>query len=122
MTKRYFGEWNNPSDPFRDGEKGFDALASDFVVSIPDDVKDEHILFAAYSHENYEGRALVGFQRDGKLYEVHAFHCSCNGLEECWSPEETTWAELKMRKLSDLDEDARTAFAALVAAHAEGGR
>ena len=122
MSERYFGEWNNPNDPFRDGDKGFDALSNDFVLCQCSDVKDEHILFAAYSAENYEGHAFVVFQQDGRLYEVHAYHCSCNGLEQSWCPEETTWAELKMRKLSDFDEDVRAAFAALVAAHTEGGR
>lgn len=58
-----------------------------------------HILFAAYKNEDYEGSALVLFTKDGKLYEVSGGHCSCNGLEGQWSPEETTLEAIKMRDL-----------------------
>jgi hypothetical protein len=39
----------------------------------------------------------VLFQRDGKLYEVSAGHCSCYGLEGRWEPDEVTWDQLAMR-------------------------
>jgi len=55
------------------------------------------ILFAVYEGESYEGSALILFNKEGKLYEVNASHCSCNGLEEQWSPEETSLEALKMR-------------------------
>lgn len=58
------------------------------------------ILFAVYKTESYEGSALVIFAKDGKLFEVNGSHCSCNGLEEQWSPEETSLEALRMRDLS----------------------
>jgi len=48
------------------------------------------ILYATYECGGYEGSAFVLFERNGKLYEVHGGHCSCNGLEGQWQPEETT--------------------------------
>ncbi len=48
------------------------------------------ILLAWYGYGDYDGSAFVLFERDGKLYEVNGGHCSCNGLEDQWSPEETT--------------------------------
>lgn len=42
----------------------------------------EHVLFAVYEDENYEGSAFVLFKgTDRKLYEVNGGHCSCYGLE-----------------------------------------
>lgn len=58
------------------------------------------ILFAAYENESYEGYAMVIFSKDGKLYEVNGSHCSCNGLEGQWEPEETSLEALKIRNYS----------------------
>lgn len=57
-------------------------------------------MFAAYENESYEGYALVIFSKEGKLYEVNGSHCSCYGLEDQWSPEETSLDALRMRKYS----------------------
>lgn len=59
------------------------------------------ILIAVYTYECYSGKAFVLFERDGKLFEVNGSHCSCYGLEDAWSPEETTWEALLMRDFSD---------------------
>lgn len=59
--------------------------------------KEDKILFAEYYHESYEGTAFVLFKKDGKLYEIHARHCSCYGLEDQWNPEETSIKALKDR-------------------------
>jgi hypothetical protein len=86
---------------------------------------EDELLFASYGGGAYEGDAVVIFQKDGKLYEVHGSHCSCNGLEEQWEPEETSWAALAMREreteesrgwhyLYDHDAEARIAYWALV--------
>lgn len=53
------------------------------------------ILAAIYGQESYEGSAFVLFVRDGKLYEVHGSHCSCHGLEDQWTEEETTVEALR---------------------------
>ena len=56
-----------------------------------------NILFASYGSDNYSGDAFVLFEKDGKLYEVNAGHCSCYGLEEQFNPEETTLESLHQR-------------------------
>jgi hypothetical protein len=56
----------------------------------PGELNNCKILIAAYNTGDYEGDAFVLFQEDGKLYEVHASHCSCMGLEGQFSPEETS--------------------------------
>lgn len=49
------------------------------------------ILFAFYGYQDYEGDAYVLYQdEEGTLWEVEGSHCSCNGLEEQWSPGEVT--------------------------------
>ena len=115
MSERYFEDWQTDN---YDGLGGFDAMVNDFG---PRDVKikDENVIFAAYGLRGYEGYAFVLFRQNGKLYEVHASHCSCNALGGQWQPEETSWAEVKMRDWR-LSEATNAAFAAQVAK--EGGR
>lgn len=43
---------------------------------------------------------LHGWAEDGKLYEVNAGHCSCYGLENQWTPEETNIEALKHRLIN----------------------
>ena len=57
-------------------------------------LNDAFILLAWYGYGDYDGAAFVLFERDGKLYEANGGHCSCNGLEGQWEPEETSAAEL----------------------------
>ena len=76
---------------------GKEDLASSFQID-PADLESCRILFAAYHNEDYEGYAMVIFSKEGKLYEVNGSHCSCNGLEGQWSPEETSIDALKMRR------------------------
>ena len=64
----------------------------------------DDILIAVYQAEAYSGSAFVLFLRGDQLFEVNGSHCSCNGLEECWNPEETTWAALKLRSFDYLCE------------------
>lgn len=68
---------------------GFDGMVEDFHATA-EDVEGIEVLLASYEASGYEGDAFVLFQRDGALYEVHGSHCSCNGLEYQWRPEETT--------------------------------
>lgn len=105
QDKRYFGifeegiasvnrEFSNNRYGHWDDEQGKyvepDNPAEEFV-------KDSEVLFASYEYEDYSGKAFVIFERDGKLFEVHGGHCSCNGLEGQFEPEETTWEALAMR-------------------------
>jgi hypothetical protein len=39
-------------------------------------------------------------RKDGQLYENHGSHCSCNGFEEQWAPEETSIEYLLSDKFS----------------------
>lgn len=48
------------------------------------------LLEAWYTHEDYEGEAYVFYWKAGKFYSVYGAHCSCEGLEGQWEPEETT--------------------------------
>lgn len=82
----YFGNFTSKAD-----------IAYEFQIDLSS-IEDCNILFAAYDNENYEGYAMVIFSKDGKLYEVNGSHCSCNGLEEQWSPEETNLEALKLRE------------------------
>lgn len=61
------------------------------------DLDGATIWLARYRQEPYEGEAIVIYERDGTLFEVNAFHCSCYGLEGQWEPEQTSWGALAMR-------------------------
>jgi hypothetical protein len=93
-------------------------MIEDFEA-VDESIEDKDVLFAAYGRQSYDGYAFVLFQRDGRLYEVHASHCSCMGLEGQWKPEETTWAEVTTRD-SIFSDETNAALAELVAAHTEG--
>jgi hypothetical protein len=69
-------------------------------------LKNDEVLLAAYGAENYEGYAVVIFERNGKLYEAHGSHCSCQGLEGQWNPEETS-LEALMFRFENMDEYSR---------------
>ena len=47
------------------------------------------VICALYNYGDYDGDAHVLYVENHKLYEVHGSHCSCYGLEDQWSPEET---------------------------------
>lgn len=70
------------------------SVADEFATTLDE---SHNILYAWYEYENYSGDAWVIYERDNKLYEVHGGHCSCNGLEGQWKPEETSWQALKHR-------------------------
>lgn len=86
MAHKYFGNWSTYEDMIRD-----------WNATTPDMPTPRQIVFAVYSTPSYDGSALVIYRQNGKLYEVHGSHCSCYGLEDQWSPEETSRAALKMR-------------------------
>ena len=61
--------------------------------------KNDNILFASYTYENYSGDAWVLFENNGNLFEVNGSHCSCYGLEQQWDPEPVVLKELENRLL-----------------------
>lgn len=93
MSKRYFENFKSIEDVYSNFEVGASA------------VRDEEVLYAYYGYGCYCGSATVLFQRDGKLYENRSSHCSCNGLEDTWSPQEVTWDQLAMRDFKWTFED-----------------
>ncbi len=83
-----------------------------FNFQIPEgELEGVEILYACYECPPYEGYAHVIFRKDDKLYEVNGSHCSCNGLEGCWEPEETTVAALLFRP--NVAEEAKEILRAL---------
>jgi hypothetical protein len=82
-------------------------------------LKGAIIYLAWYQYEDYSGRSLVIYKQNGKLFEVNGSHCSCNGLEGQWEPEETSWKALGMRNFYDAQE-ATAALHKLVKAHLKG--
>lgn len=84
LDMRYFG-WNNQEE-----------MMSSFGIG-EDEMKDVVVIAAIYENEGYDGSAMVVFRKNGKLYEVHGSHCSCNGLENDWTPEETSYEALMDR-------------------------
>jgi hypothetical protein len=75
---QYYGCWKDKQD-----------VIKDFRID-PKELTGATVHIAWYGQGDYEGSAFVLFERDGKLYECHGSHCSCYGLEDQWSPEETT--------------------------------
>ncbi len=77
---------------------------------------DEEVLFYAYDG-CYEMEAICVWQRDGVLYEANGSHCSCMGLENQWSPEETSWEALAKRKFYLLSQGSKDELRELIAQH-----
>lgn len=75
--------------------KNKEDVLQDFYT--PKGWENINIILASYTYENYSGNAFVLFEQNGKYYEVNGSHCSCRGLEECWSPEETSLEALTSR-------------------------
>lgn len=95
----YFGQWSTHEDMVKDFSD-YDYVKKE-IISPKDMAKPEEVVFASYATPAYEGDAVVIFERGGKLWEVSASHCSCNGLENSWSPGEVTWAALGLRQVAD---------------------
>lgn len=57
----------------------------------------KNLLFAVYCDDGCVGNAFVLFEEHMRLYEVHASHCSCYGLENQFDVEEVTLEALEYR-------------------------
>lgn len=96
MNKQLFSG-NNPDvsvffNIFSCAQDVFDAYAA------PQEWRENVIfIYADYETPDYEGSSFAIFVKNDKLYEVNGSHCSCNGLEEQWQPEETSFAALMFR-------------------------
>lgn len=116
MDKKYFGSWNDWNGMARDFSHEYNE-----PFTYPEGMAtDEEILFAVYTYEDYSGSAHVLYRRNGKLYEVHGGHCSCNGLEGQWDHGgEVTPESLAMRpgieEYHSYPQEAEDAWKALVA-------
>ena len=88
---RYFGDFESAEDV----EQQWGGAGS---------LKDAQVIAAVYTNEDYSGDAWIVFIREGKYYEAHCSHCSCNGLDT-WSPEETTYEALvdRLEKTTNYD-------------------
>jgi len=81
----YHGNWTDIED-----------MCRDFSIS-KSDLKGFRVMYAVYETPGYEGTAWVLLKKGNEYYEVNASHCSCYGLENQWSPEETTLKTLGQR-------------------------
>jgi hypothetical protein len=102
----YFDDWKKD-----DKSGGFSGMAEDFQLKPIEKSAIQKVLFANYTYENYSGQAFVLFVGvDGLLYEVSGSHCSCHGLEDQWTPEETSASAVRKRMEScswEVSEDRR---------------
>lgn len=82
---------------------GETQMIQDFDIQ-PESLAPYDVLLASYEQESYSGQAFVLLceKTTGNLYEVNGLHCSCNGLEYQWQPEQTTVAALRMRDWDDI--------------------
>lgn len=79
-----------------------ECVAGSFGIDIAI-VDSVNMIAAKYTYEDYQGSALVLFEKDGKFYRIHGGHCSCYGLDEQsysgggtqWEPEEIELEYLK---------------------------
>lgn len=77
----------------------FDGFDDEEDVEYQFSIRRKHpwdrILAAIYSPMDYEGWAVVIFERNGQLFSVEGSHCSCFGLEGQWAPVEISREALK---------------------------
>lgn len=80
-----------------------ESVAGEFGIDVSV-VHGVNMIAAMYTYENYEGTALVLFEKDGKFYRIEAGHCSCYGLDAQgysgesdtqWQPEEIEFEYLQ---------------------------
>jgi len=81
---------------FEGGFGDLDDLYSQWEGS-KEELAGARLIYASYDCPDYEGSAEAIWLKGGKLYEAHASHCSCNGLEG-FDAEETTLQALLMQQ------------------------
>jgi hypothetical protein len=88
--------------------KSKDDVLREFNIT-DKELEDCSILFAWYGGGDWEGNALVLFERHGQLFEVRAGHCSCYGLEDSWTPVRVSWEFLNEKKEGYFEMDNKEA-------------
>lgn len=84
MSKKYYiNDWKNSTK---------DEILNEFEFK--GDRSKIEILFASYTSGSYDGEAFLIVEKDNKIYEVNASHCSCYGLENQFELEETSIDQL----------------------------
>jgi hypothetical protein len=80
-------------------EKLLEQIAIDWELSTEQvaEISGAKVHYHDYAPGSYCGSAITVWEKDGKLFEANGSHCSCFGLEDQWSPEETTWLALSTR-------------------------
>ena len=68
-----------------------DEIIHEFDIDEKEAPVNEELIYSNYRMDGYEGSALILYERDEVLWEVHGDHCSCYGLEGQWDPEETSY-------------------------------
>jgi hypothetical protein len=87
---------NKLNSVFLESWDNLEDMCNSFEIEV-EDLEGYEVVVAAYDTSGYDGSAFVLLRKDDKYYEVHGSHCSCNGLEDCWEPEETHPEALKKR-------------------------
>jgi hypothetical protein len=79
-------------------EKALDSIEELFGV-FEAKQNGENILYAENieNGSSFDESCWIVFEKNGKLYEINASHCSCYGYEGQWNPEETDVAFLRFR-------------------------
>lgn len=75
--------------------ESWDDVQLEFGMEEPE---PDQVILATYEYEDYSGTADVIYRDGDKYYWVRGSHCSCNGLEGQWEPEEYT-KELLIKSL-----------------------
>ena len=94
------------------------ALAFDETV----EKLDGEVLYAVYLQADWEGNAYVLLLINGKLHEIEAGHCSCNGLEGSWNPAPTNFGALQNRRFYGAEASKDTVLEAAWAAIGNGSK
>jgi hypothetical protein len=82
---------------------------------IPSDSLEGCTLHVAVYSLDYDGCALVVYEKGGTLYEVNGSHCSCYDLEGQWEPEATNPDSLRLRTFYESElQDALNEYLASV--------
>lgn len=113
MDKKIFGRWDSLAgmkEDFALCQSKYNEETDEYeqdLLDLENFPTEENLLFASYGGGCYEGDALVIFEHEGTLYEVHGSHCSCNGLEGQWEPGVVTWPALRLRVDAEAAERAQ---------------